>query len=116
MSKKVLLLGGVVLFTAGLMAQVDEPPVDKRIAGVLPNYRTANLADTYTPISTHRKLVIACKDSFDYPLVGLGAFFAAVGQEGDSDPSYGQGLKGFSKRLAAGYGDQMIGNMMTEGF
>ena len=73
MSKKVLLLGGVVLFTAGLMAQVDEPPVDKRIAGVLPNYRTANLADTYTPISTHRKLVIACKDSFDYPLVGLGA-------------------------------------------
>ena len=91
-----------------------EEPIDKRVAGVLPNYRTANLTDHYVGISQHRKLVIACKDSFDYPLVFIGGIFAGFGQMSNADPSYGQGAQGFAKRLAAGYGDQMIGNMMTE--
>lgn len=116
---------GVLLFAASLFAQLPdtpkpttppEDPVDKRVAGVLPNYRTANLTDHYVGISQHRKLVIACKDSFDYPLVFIGSIFAGFGQLSNADPSYGQGTKGFAKRLAAGYGDQMIGNMMTEGF
>jgi hypothetical protein len=93
-----------------------EEPIDKRIAGVLPNYRTANLTDNYTGISQKRKLIIACKDSFDFPLVYIGSVFALIGQASNADPSYGQGVQGFAKRLAAGYGDQMIGNMMTEGF
>src|SRR5258707_11060057 len=109
MQKKVVFLGGILFLIVGLKAQAAEDPVDKRVLGVLPNYRTANLEDTYTPISTHRKLVIAAKDSFDYPLVGVGAVFAGLGQAGNADPSYGQGAKGFAKRLAAGYGDQMIG-------
>ena len=113
---------GMFCFSVVLAAQPQAPQaadgevVDKRIAGVLPNYRTANLTDNYTPISTHRKLVIACKDSFDYPLVLIGGIFAGFGQLSNADPSYGQGGAGFGKRLAAGYGDQMIGNMMTEGF
>ena len=93
-----------------------EEPVDKRIAGILPNYRTANLSDTYVGLSQKRKLIIACKDSFDYPLALLGSAFAGIGQLTNDDPSYGQGAQGFAKRFAAGYGDQMIGNMMTEGF
>ena len=93
-----------------------EEPIDKRIAGVLPNYRTANLTDNYTPVTARQKLVIASKDSFDYPLVLLGTMFAGLGQLTNADPSYGQGAQGFAKRFAAGYGDQMIGNMMTEGF
>ena len=99
------------------MAQAqDSEPIDKRIAGVLPNYRTANLTNTYTPISTHQKLVIASKDSFDYPLMFLGAGYAGLGQATNADPSYGQGTVGYVKRFAANYGDQAIGNMMTEGF
>lgn len=53
--------------------QTNPPPPDKRIFGVLPNYRTANETAVYTPITTKQKLTIAAKDSFDYPLVGLGA-------------------------------------------
>jgi hypothetical protein len=61
-------------------------------------------------------MTIALKDSFDFPLYFIGGAFALQGQISNDDPSYGQGLKGFAKRYAADYGDQMIGNMMTEGF
>src|SRR5258708_6710496 len=44
------------------------PPVeDKRIMGVLPNYRTADGTLPFHPISNTRKLTIAAKDSFDGP-------------------------------------------------
>jgi hypothetical protein len=93
-----------------------EAPPDKRVLGVLPNYRTVNETGVYTPITTKQKLIIASKDSFDYPLVLLGGAFAGLSQLSDSDSSYGQGVEGFAKRLAANYVDQAIGNMMTEGF
>lgn len=97
-------------------AAPPEAPPDKRVLGVLPNYRTINETGVYNPIDTKQKLIIACKDSFDYPLVILGGAFAGISQLSNSDPSYGQGVEGFAKRLAANYADQAIGNMMTEGF
>jgi hypothetical protein len=33
----------------------------------------------------------------------------------NQNPSFGQGLKGYARRYGTAYGDQMIGNMMTEG-
>jgi hypothetical protein len=92
-----------------------DKPADKRVLGVLPNYRTANPYSVYKPLTNGQKMLIATKDSFDYPLYFLGGAFAALGQIDNDDPSYGQGVKGFAKRYAADYGDQMIGNMMTEG-
>jgi hypothetical protein len=94
----------------------QEAPPDKRVLGVLPNYRTVNETGKYEPISTKQKLIIACKDSFDYPLVLLSAAFAGISQLDNSDQSYRQGVEGYAKRLAANYADQAIGNMMTEGF
>ena len=32
---------------------------------------------------------------------------------GDDDAAWGQGLKGYGKRYAAGFADQAIGNFMT---
>ena len=93
-----------------------EAPPDKRVLGVLPNYRTVNETGVFTPITAKQKLIIASKDSFDYPLVLLGGAFAGISQLSNSDPSYGQGVEGYAKRLAANYADQAIGNMMTEGF
>jgi hypothetical protein len=93
-----------------------EAPPDKRVLGVLPNYRTINETGTYTPISAKGKLIIASKDSFDYPLVLLSGAFAGISQLENSSPSFGQGVKGFAHRLATNYADQAIGNMMTEGF
>ncbi len=93
-----------------------EAPPDKRVLGVLPNYRTVNETGVYTPITVKQKLTIASKDSFDYPLVLLGGAFAGISQLTNSDPSYGQGVEGYARRLAANYADQAIGNMLSEGF
>ena len=91
------------------------PPPDKRVFGVLPNYRTANESAVYTPITAKQKFTIAAKDSFDYPLVGLAAFIAAYGQLDNSHPQFGQGWAGYGRRVGTTYADQAIGNMMTEG-
>ena len=96
---------------------VEQPqaqPIDKRIFGVLPNYRTADASAPFVPITPKRKFSIAAKDSFDYPVVLLAGAFAALYQLEDQDPSFGQGLIGYGKRIAASYGDQVIGNLMAE--
>ena len=95
-------------------AVAAEPPPDKRVLGVLPNYRTANESAIYTPISSKQKFMIGSKDSFDYPLVMLAGIFAGLGQLGNQHPQFGQGLEGFGKRLGTGYADQAMGNMLTE--
>jgi hypothetical protein len=92
-----------------------EPPGGNRVFGVLPNYRTADASQEGTVLTNRQKLVIASKDSFDYPLVGLAAAFAGLGQLTNQQPSFGQGLKGYGHRLATNYADQSMGNMFTEG-
>ena len=94
---------------------VEQAPPDKRILGVLPNYRTANESAVYTPITVKQKFTIASKDSFDYPLIMLGAAIAGLGQWGNDNPSFGQGAAGFARRFGTSYADQAIGNIMTEG-
>jgi hypothetical protein len=98
-------------------SSVEQPQpesVDKRIFGVLPNYRTADASAPFVPITSKRKFSIASKDSFDYPVILLAGAFAALYQLEDQDPSFGQGMKGYGKRIAASYGDQVIGNFMAE--
>jgi hypothetical protein len=96
----------------------DAPPAtpeDKRIFGVLPNYRTAEASNPFTPLTAKQKFRIAFKDSFDWPVYPTAAAFATLYQLENQNPSFGQGMSGYATRVAAAYGDQMIGNMMTEG-
>jgi hypothetical protein len=90
-------------------------PEDKRIFGVLPNNRTTENSLPFAPISARRKMTIAYKDSFDWPVYPTAAAFAALYQIENQNPSFGQGMAGYAKRFGTAYGDQMIGNMMTEG-
>jgi hypothetical protein len=92
----------------------EQAPPDKRVLGVLPNYRTANETAVYTPITVKQKFTIASKDSFDYPLVALAAVIAGWGQLTNGNPSFGQGMAGYGRRVGTSYADQAIGNMMTE--
>lgn len=87
---------------------------DKRIFGVLPNYRTAESSAPFAPITTKQKFTIASKDTFNYPSYILGGFFAGISQFQNSNPSFGQGIEGFAKRYAANTADQDLGNFMTE--
>jgi hypothetical protein len=94
--------------------QPAAPAIDKRIFGVLPNYRTADGTVPFVPITARHKFYIAAKDSFDYPVYLTAALFAGYYQLDNENPSFGQGLKGYAKRFATSYGDQAIGNLMTE--
>jgi len=107
----------VVLLGAAVPAfsQDSAPVEDKRVFGVLPNYRTTEASLPFEPISAPHKMNIAFRDSFDWPVYPTAALFAALYQLEDQNPSFGQGLKGYAKRFAGAYGDQMIGNMLTEG-
>jgi hypothetical protein len=87
---------------------------DKRIFGVLPNYRTAESSDPFRPISMAQKFTIATKDTFDYPSYGLAAAFAGLSQLQNDNPSFGQGLKGYAQRYGSAVADQDLGNYMTE--
>jgi hypothetical protein len=67
-----------------------------------------------SPSPPKEKFIVASKDSFDYPLLGLAASIAAVGQLDNANPSFGQGWAGYGRRVGTAYADQAIGNMMTE--
>jgi hypothetical protein len=91
------------------------PGQDKRVFGVLPNYRTAEMSQEAQPLNPKQKFHIAFKDSFDYPLILLAAGYAGLYQLDDNHPQFGQGAKGYFSRLGTSYSDQVVGNMMTEG-
>lgn len=83
--------------------------------GVLPNYRTAEMSAAGTPLTAKQKMRIALKDSFDYPLIFIGAAYAGLYQAEDSHPQFGQGAKGYFRRFGTSYTDQLDGNMLSEG-
>jgi hypothetical protein len=93
----------------------QEPPGGKRVLGVLPNYRTADASLEGTTLTAKQKWSIASKDSFDYPLVLLAGAFAGLDQLTNSDPSFGQGTKGYAHRFGVWYADEALGNLFTEG-
>ena len=92
------------------------PVEDKRIFGVLPNNRTTEEFIPFQSITAKQKITIAFKDSFDWPVFPTSGLFAALYHIENQNPSFGQGMQGYAKRFGTAYGDQMIGNMMTEGF
>jgi hypothetical protein len=92
------------------------PVEDKRAYGVLPNYRTAELSTPFQPLTAKQKMTIAAKDSFDGAVYPTALVMSLIYQAQNSNPSFGQGFKGYAQRAGTAFGDQMIGNMMTEGF
>jgi hypothetical protein len=92
-----------------------QPAEDKRIFGVIPNNRTTEESIPFHSISAKQKLTIAAKDSFDWPVFPTAGLFAGLYQIENQNPSFGQGVRGYALRFATAYGDQMIGNVMTEG-
>ena len=101
--------------SASAASVIPNPPEDKRIYGVLPNNRMTENSYPFQKISAKEKFTIALKDSVDIPVYPTAALFAALYQIEDSNPSFGEGMKGYATRFATAYGDQAIGNIMTEG-
>jgi hypothetical protein len=89
-------------------------PTNDRILWTLPNYLTVENADHVPPLTTEGKFKITAKDCFDPVEFPFTAILAGIGQAQNSEPSYGQGLKGYGKRFAQSFADNTLGNFVTE--
>ena len=95
-------------------AAAKPAPQEKRVFGVLPNYRTADGSVPFEPITTRQKFRIFVKDSVDHPVFIVSAAFAGLFQLQNQNASFGQGMRGYARRYVTSYADQVIGNSMTE--
>lgn len=98
-------------------AKAAAPPVplgSPRIFGIFPNNRTWPSLINYKPISTQQKFAIARADSFDRGTIFFAGVFALDAERTNANPSFGQGVEGYSRAFGAAYGDVIVGNYMTE--
>ena len=90
-------------------------PPPKRIFGIIPNYRTSPSLVHYQPLAPKQKFKIATQDAFDRGTFVLAALFAGQAQLTNSNPSFGQGVKGYARYYGTSFADWVIGDYMTEG-
>jgi hypothetical protein len=84
-----------------------------RLFYLLPNYLTVENSKKIPPLTTGQKFKLVALGTFDpieYPYVGI---LAGINQAENSDPSYGQGFKGYAKRYGAAFADTTIENFMV---
>jgi hypothetical protein len=84
-----------------------------RIFGMLPNYATVETEHEFGPLTVKDKFKLTKDSMLDpvtFPFIGLEAL---IGQAQNSDPEYGQGLKGYGARYGTAYGDALFGTTMT---
>jgi hypothetical protein len=94
-------------------AAADEP--EGRIFGVIPNNKTVpHTAPSEEPLTVRQKFNLATKDTTDPFTVVLAGFYAGIAQWQDDFPTWGQGGAAYGKRFGAAYGDQVVGNYLTE--
>jgi hypothetical protein len=86
---------------------------NNRLFYVLANYSTVEKHDEFTTLPTKTKFKLSYKTMTDPVTVSFLGAIALMGQARNSDPSYGQGLQGYSKRYATTYTDSAIGTFMT---
>lgn len=121
------ILSGVKLHIASVQVSVTVSPVEEvavqqlkaeesqRIAGILPNFYVVYDHQQYAPLNSKQKFHLAMKLLTD-PVTTAGfGLNAAIYQIADY-PSYGQGSKGYGKRLGAtfagGYTNIVIGDAL----
>jgi hypothetical protein len=91
-----------------------EPQQDKRLFGIIPNYRTSPSLVHYEPLTSKEKFKLANEDALDRGTFVLAAAFAGKDQLTNASPSFGQGVKGYAHYFVTSYADWAIGDYMTE--
>jgi hypothetical protein len=97
----------------GKLAQASQPPKDDRIFFALPNLLTVENASSMPPLTIGQKFKTVAEGCFDPVEVVFIGIQAGIGQADNTNPTYGQGLKGYSKRFGTSYADAIIGNFGT---
>jgi len=88
-------------------------PQNDRILWTLPNNLTVEEASSLPPLTTGQKFALTAKDSFDPVIFGFIGLVAGINQASNTNPTFGQGLKGYSQRYGVAFADDAIGNFVT---
>ncbi len=75
---------------------------DKHAFGVLPNYRTAEGDQPYSPLTARMKFKIAWSDTIDGPSFVLAALFSGISQANNTRAIVRSGYQGLSSSLRHG--------------
>ncbi len=86
----------------------------KRIFGIIPNFRTSPSLTHYTALTTKQKFRIASQDAFDRGTFVLAAAFAGEAQLTNANRPFGQGAGAYGLYFVTSYADFAIGDFMTE--
>jgi hypothetical protein len=86
---------------------------NNRLFYVLANYSTVEKQDPFATLPAKTKFKLSVKTMTDPVTVSFLGVIALMGQASNSEPSYGQGLKGYTERYATTYTDSAIGTLMT---
>jgi hypothetical protein len=88
-------------------------PQNDRILWTLPNYLTVENASSLPPLTTGQKLKLVAEGTFDPIEFAFLALEAGVNQASNTNPTFGQGVKGYAKRYALAFGDNTVENFMV---
>ena len=95
-------------------AQAHEDPQQKRIFGIIPNFRAVT-AGTILPRQTVKdKFKTASEDSFDYSAVIVASLVALEAYGANDTPEFGKGGVGYSRYLWHSFLDQTSENVFVE--
>jgi len=100
---------------APVAAQQPPEPSEKRMFGIIPNYRTSPTLANYKPLTAKEKFKMATQDATDRGTFLLSGVSAGIGQWTNANPSFGQGAAGYARYFGTSYGDWAIGDYMTVG-
>jgi hypothetical protein len=81
-----------------------------RLFFALPNFLTIQNASDVPPLSSKEKFTVVARSAFDYTEFAWYAAIAGISQAENSEPEYGQGLIGYSKRYGTAFADGTIEN------
>ncbi len=88
-------------------------PKNDRILYALPNYLTVENASSLPPLSAGQKFKLVAEGTFDPLEFAFLALEAGVNQASNTNPTFGQGFKGYGKRYALAFTDNASENFAT---
>jgi hypothetical protein len=87
---------------------------NKRILGIVPNYRAVSANTHLPPLNFKSEVWLATQDTFDYSDFIFVAVLAGLDMAGKSEPTFGQGAEGYGKYYWHVFADTGIENYMAE--
>lgn len=88
-------------------------PKNDRLFFALPNYLTVENASSLPPMTVGQKFKLVAEGTFDPVEFAFLALESGVNQASNTNPTFGQGFKGYGKRYALAFADNTNENFMA---